>query len=1260
MSDDDFLAWKNTAPRETGSCISKLNYSYVNPLLATGYERPLREDDLPKLAKNDQAKTQYKKIKKEWNATSDMKGSKWRYWKVLYGAFFSELIMAGIWAVGESTTMIAQPVIMAYIITWIKSDTNDYTEGIVFSSALAFTAFAQAVIHHQLYYHTMRTGWCIRMGSISMLHSKLLKTSYESRRKTESGKIFSLISTDVLRYDQGCIAFHFSWVSIIDAIVVYVLISLKVGWDIAAIGVGVLVVFSAIQFFNSKRLSTLRQHTASSTDARVNITSQSFSNILTIKASTWEIPFTNLVHELRSKEAACILKSQFIKAFNQGAYFSGSIIAASAMFTVYSQVKDEDITVDVVYPCIGLLQVLRLSLGKKLSRALETLPEMHVSNQRIQQFLESEEAKTVSDFGEPEDKSVILQLKNASFSWISSDSKLHHLVNLIPKTESSKDENSSRQITSKNISLVAKVGQLVTIQGPVASGKSTILSGLLREANLVSGDVKLKAPVAYCSQSAWITFGTVRDNILFGLPYDAERYQFIIRSSALEADLVQLQNGDQTEIGERGVNLSGGQKARVSLARALYSNAKLLLLDDPLSAVDPHVCLRILQGLRAVIDKSCGDSGIAILLVTHQQIATDYSDTVITLTEEGTISSVEDNDCPLRSNTNAPDEDDNFDEVVKPKSDSTPAKEEKISLIKAEDRHTGTVEFSTYTKYAKAGGTFLTIMVALLLVAGQVAMMFADYWLSLWAEDDTDSDHYRYPVVYGSVSVAAAFIGMLRAYLFFFATIRANTTLHDVSYSAVIATELSFFTSNPLGRILNRFSADLGQTDELLPVAMFDTLQMSCLVLGSMTLVVIAVYYIGIALPFLVALLWYLRRYATTSLRELKRMDGISKSPVFTCFSANLVGITSIKAYQKEESVHANFEKLLERMAVPWYWWFIGNRWLGFRLDLMCAFVVSLLALFGVVLRNSISSSLYALAMTYAISLSEMFQYMVRQSSLVETFMTSVERLQYYGAELPKETGALIEMNNKNWPETGSVSIEDLSVRYRSDLPIVLNDVNATIPSGARVGVVGRTGSGKSSFFQALLGMNELTNGDILISSASVLKNPLMQRRQAVTFIPQEPVLFTGTVRYNLDPFCKFSDSKLKSVLEFAQLSNEIRSLDMNIEAGGGNLSMGHRQLFSLARAMLKKSKIVLIDEATANVDFATDAIVQKMIRTHPVFTDATIFTIAHRIDTISDSDLIMVFDNSLLVECDSPNALLKAKDGIYASLHNASLKKDD
>eukprot|EP01060_Flectonema_neradi_P015052 TRINITY_DN21738_c0_g3_i1.p1 TRINITY_DN21738_c0_g3~~TRINITY_DN21738_c0_g3_i1.p1 ORF type:complete len:1270 (+),score=193.95 TRINITY_DN21738_c0_g3_i1:46-3810(+) len=1251
----DMEKWKKTAPRETGSCVSKITYSYVSPLLSTGYERPLTENDLPKLAKNDKAKTQYNKIKKAWKATSNMKGSRWRYWKVLYEAFFTEFIMAGVWSVGESTTMISQPVLLAYIITWIKSDTDDYTEGIVFSIALALASFLQAIIHHQLYYHTMRAGWCIRMGTTSMLHQKLLRTSYNSRRETEPGKIFSLISTDVLRYDQGTISLHFSWVSIIDMIVVYVLLSLKVGWGIAAIGVGVLALCSAVQFVNSKRLSQLRQKTAVATDARVNITSQSFSNVLTIKASTWEKPFTDLVHNLRSTEAKCILKSQFIKAFNQGVYFSGSIIAAAIMFTIYSQVQDKAMEVDVVYPCIGLLQVLRHSLGKKLSRALETIPEMDVSNQRIQQFLEAEEGKTVSDFGTPSDPDTLLELNGVSFSWSIKGSG-SHLVNLFPGKGDGKEQQQQhqRKLTVSNLTFSAKKGQILAIQGPVASGKSTILSGILREASHDEGSLKLQAPVAYCSQNAWITFGTVRDNILFGLPFDKERYETTIQAAALAADLKQLQNGDQTEIGERGVNLSGGQKARVSLARALYSDAKLLLLDDPLSAVDPHVCTHILKGLRSVVDKSHND--VAVILVTHQQ-ASEYCDVTVTLNEDGTISSVCDNPDPVRTNTNAPDEDDEEDVVAAAVPDKAPDSTKKVALIEAEDRNTGVVELSTYTKYAEAGGVFLTIIVALFLIAGQACMMLADYWLSKWAEDESDPNHYKYPVTYASLCAAAAFFGMTRAYLFFFVTIRANTTLHDAAYNSVISTKLAFFTANPLGRILNRFSADLGQTDELLPVAMFDTLQMGCLVLGSMTLVIIAVYYIGAALPFLVGILWYLRRYATASLRELKRMDGITKSPVYTCFAANLAGITSIKAYQREDAVQHKFEGLLEKMALPWYWWFIGNRWLGFRLDLMCATVVTLLALFGVALRNEVSSSLYALAMTYAMSLSEMFQFMVRQSSLVETFMTSVERLQYYGNQLPVEEGSLLKTKNKHWPENGNVSLTDISVRYRSDLPVVLKNVSATIPSGSRVGVVGRTGSGKSSFFQALLGMNELVNGDIVMGADSVLKNPLMQRRKAVTFIPQEPVLFTGTVRYNLDPFNKYTDADLKGVLKAAQLSDEIKSLSMKIEAGGVNLSMGHRQLFSLARAMLKKSKLLLIDEATANVDFATDAVIQEKIRTHPAFRGTTIFTIAHRIDTISDSDLIMVFDNSLLVECDSPAALLANPDGVYAGLHAASLQ---
>eukprot|EP01064_Diplonema_japonicum_P015801 TRINITY_DN236_c1_g1_i1.p1 TRINITY_DN236_c1_g1~~TRINITY_DN236_c1_g1_i1.p1 ORF type:complete len:1245 (+),score=264.27 TRINITY_DN236_c1_g1_i1:81-3737(+) len=1206
------------APRETSSFLSRIDYSYVNPLLKLGWERPLEMSDMPALAADDQAATQFRKLKSAWEGRKGMGEAKWRFWMTLYDAFTSEFYWGAIWSLSESGLQIAQPIFLYYILKWFKNTDENYENGIIFSLALVLGSFLQVIIHHQLFYQTMRAGWCARMGCISLIHEKVLSSSYSSRLTHSNGKVINMTSTDVLRFDQSFIFLHYLWVAVLDVIVIFFLAANNVGHGAAAAGVGVLVIISVVQYANTSLLATFRKGTAVATDSRVSLTTQILCGMLSVKAACWEAPFSRKIAELRAVEASWILKSQFIKAFNLGMYFVGPVMASFTLFAVYSRSGNE-LDVDIIYPTISLFMVLRQSLGKKLSKALEIIPEVHVGTQRIMEFLECEEDNGAADFPAPADPDTVLEFTNVTSKW-----------------------QTGNENVLNDVSLTVKKGELVMIEGPVGCGKSTILGTILKEAVLLDGKVKVQGPIAYVPQQPWIMAGTVRDNILFGSPYDEKRYKQTIAAASLVTDLEQLQNGDMTEIGERGVNLSGGQKARVSLARGLYSEAKIILLDDPLSAVDPHVCDALIRSFRALLKTK----EFGILLVTHQTKAASFSNMTITLGQNGSISTAAPNNNVVE-----------VDEI-KPAEEPIVKKEKPLKLVEAEDRTKGQVTGGTYTAYAKNGGVVLCVVVVIMLIVGQTAQIMADYWLSVWADqnhDEQQEDFYLY--MYAVFCGTTLLFGLLRVFLFFYFTTCASTQIHDKSFDSVVRTDMAFFTANPLGRIINRFSSDLGQIDEMLPVSLFDCLQMMCITLGSIILICIAVVWITIAIPFLVVLFGYLRKYATTSLREIKRLDGISRSPVFTSFAANLNGITSIKAFHKREEMQAMFQDSLEGMAKPYYWWFICNRWLGYRLDMMCFFLVFLLAGMGVALRDTVSASMYGLAMTYALSLSGMFQYMVRQSSLVETFMTSVERLLFYALSLPCEPGSDMPVTNPEWPATGSVQLNDISVKYRDDLPTVLHNVQASIPPGTKLGVVGRTGSGKSSLFQALLGLNKIESGFLEYDGVDCKMMPLKQMRKSVNLIPQEPILFSASVRYNLDPFGEAADDEIWRVLEAVTLTSEIKSLDQNVEENGANLSTGHRQLFSLARSMLRASKIVLIDEATANVDPETDMLIQKIIRTADVFKNATIITIAHRINTLIDSDIIMVLDNGRLVEMDTPQVLQGIPDGIFANMVEASKK---
>lgn len=565
-----------------------------------------------------------------------------------------------------------------------------------------------------------------------------------------------------------------------------------------------------------------------------------------------------------------------------------------------------------------------------------------------------------------------------------------------------------------------------------------------------------------------------------------------------------------------------------------------------------------------------------------------------------------------------------------------------------------------------AGGLTLAISVLLLFCAGQAVFVAADFWIKVWvtASDNEQSNTY-YLKVYIALCFVTAALAVLRAILFFTASIRANTQLHDGALARVLDAPMMWFSANPLGRILNRFSADVGQIDELLPVSLFETLQLAGMVAGSLVVVCIAIPWFLFALPVLFYSLWRLRKYATRSLRELKRLDGTTRSPFFDMFSATLNGIVSIRAFGRQTAMQAAFLSLLEVNARTWFWWLIGNRWLGFRLDILSSVVVALAVVFGIGLREQINPGYLGLALVYAISLSGLFQYMVRQSALVETYMTSVERLLHYGRKLPSEhqaddadvgcPPAIRVVPSPHWPDKGTIELQSVCVRYRADLAVVLQAVSALIPGGAKIGIIGRTGSGKSSLIQALFRLNEICEGRILIDGVDIAQLDVTVLRSQLSLIPQEPALFSGTVRYNLDPFGQYSDGQIVAVLQ--QVHLEGCDLDSVVKERGENLSVGQRQLISLARAMLRNRRIVIADEATSNIDYAADSIIQKTLREADCFRSATLLVIAHRIKTIADSDLILVLDNGRVLEMGTPAALLADPSSAYSAMvHEAAL----
>ena len=630
----------------------------------------------------------------------------------------------------------------------------------------------------------------------------------------------------------------------------------------------------------------------------------------------------------------------------------------------------------------------------------------------------------------------------------------------------------------------------------------------------------------------------------------------------------------------------------------------------------------------------------------------------------------------------------------------TETESQRRQIVQSEDRVLGDMSWGVYWRYIRSGGAVRGILALFVIFLSQGVIMMTEYWMRWWAaEEFGDQRDIKYICIFAGLVVLCVWIGFYRALGWFSFTLTAASDLQERCLWAVMHSPMTFFVSNPTGRVLNRFSRDQNQVDELLPLTTFFFLETGVYSVASLILICITLPWIAILVPVIIVSFIKLRDKYICSTCEIKRIEAITRSPIYADFSATLEGLTTLRAYKLETRVASLFQRQIDENARATFSFMTCARWLGLRLDTECTVLLTIVCFLSVVLRDSMDVGLLGFALVYTMSLSGTFQWMVRVSVDVETQMTAVERINSYSM-LPPEEGyrtsledALLstdvtsatgsggsssnncsgsgsrhinsqhlysqvsekvegehESSATHSEHRGNLLLRDLTVTYRTDLDPVLKNINLDIPAGCKVGICGRTGSGKSSSLLALLRLNIITSGDILLDGESLLAMDLQSARSQLSIIPQDPHLFSGTVRFNLDPFSMHTDMQIWRALEDAHIHDHIKQdplgLSAVVEESGKNFSVGQRQLLSLARAILRESKVVLMDEVTASIDYLTDRLIQETIRTSPALRDSTIITVAHRLRTIADSDLIVVVHAGEIVEMGSPGSLLMAAKG--------------
>ncbi|XDV24944.1 hypothetical protein PO909_028962 [Leuciscus waleckii] len=881
--------------------------------------------------------------------------------------------------------------------------------------------------------------------------------------------------------------------------------------------------------------------------------------------------------------------------------------------------------------------------------------------------------------------------------------------------------------TLSDINIRIPTGQLTMIVGQVGCGKSSLLLAMLGEMQTISGKVfwskmpdceilfdgnisKNRYSVAYATQKSWLLNATVEENITFGSPFNKQRYKAVIDACSLQPDIDLLPFGEQTEIGERGINLSGGQRQRICVARALYQNTNIVFLDDPFSALDIHLSDHLMQ---EGILKFLQDDKRTLVLVTHKLQYLIHADWIIAMKDgsvlrEGTLKDIQTHDVELYEHwkTLMNRQDQELEKETELESQTTLERktlrrafysreaknqiddedeEEEVEEDEDDNMSTTTsrrskIPWKMCCRYLSSGGFLMVFLMVSSKLAKHSVMVAIDYWLAAWTSSNSNqiladsfdnatnytknydatqiAEHRSYVPVFIILCGAAIALCLITSLTVEFLGVAAATNLHHDLLNKIIHAPIRFFDVTPLGQILNRFSADTNIIDQHIPPTLESLTRSTLLCLSAIGVIAFVTPAFLIALVPLAVAFYFIQKYFRVASKDLQDLDDSTQLPLLCHFSETAEGLTTIRAFRHEARFKQRMLELTDTNNTAYLFLSAANRWLEVRTDYLGAVIVLTAAVAAI--WTSSQSGLVGLGLTYALTVTNYLNWVVRNLADLEVQMAAVKKVNsFLSTESENYEGSMdVSQVPEDWPQHGEIKIHDLCVRYDCLLKPVLKHVNAHINPGQKVGICGRTGSGKSSLSLAFFNMVDVFEGKIVIDGIDICKLPLQTLRSRMSIILQDPVLFSGSIRLNLDPECTCTDDRLWEALEIAQLKNMVKALPGGLDAvvteGGENFSVGQRQLFCLARAFVRKSSILIMDEATASIDMATENILQKVVMT--AFADRTVVTIAHRVHTILTADLVIVMKRGSIMEYGKPEILMEQEDSLFASFVKADM----
>nr|XP_042714741.1 ATP-binding cassette sub-family C member 8 isoform X7 [Chrysemys picta bellii] len=1330
--------------------LSKGTYWWMNTFIKTAHKKPIDLKAIGKLPIAMRALTNYIRLNEAFEAQKNKRspypqGSK-SIWCALCWAFGRPLVLSSTFRILADLLGFAGPLCISGIVHHVGKGNNTIRPqikilGVFFISSQEFLANAyvlavllffalllQRTILQASYYVAIETGINLRGAIQTKIYNKImqLSTSNMSMGEMSAGQICNLVAIDTNQLMWFFFLCPNLWAMPVQIIVGVLLLYYLLGIS-ALIGAVVIIVLAPVQYFVATKLSQAQRSTLEYSNERLKKTNEMLRGIKLLKLYAWEHIFHSSVEETRQKEMTSLKAFALYTSISIFMNAAIPIAAVLTTFVVHAHLTgNADFSPSVAFASLSLFHILVTPLFL-LSSVVRSTVKALVSVQKLSEFLSSEE------IGEEHDKcseprcadnhskyqvvplKVVNRKRPAREDWNNYNSHMRRPVNItegddfcVKITNGFFTWTPEGSATLSNIDIRIPQGQLTMIVGQVGCGKSSLLLATLGEMQKTSGNVfwnRKRGSVAYASQKPWLLNATVEENIIFESPFNKQRYKAVIDACSLQPDIDILPHGDQTQIGERGINLSGGQRQRISVARALYQQTNVVFLDDPFSALDIHLSDHLMQ---EGILKMLREDKRTIILVTHKLQYLPHADWIITMKDgtiqrEGTLKDIQKSESELfehwKTLMNRQDQELEKETIIERKPvlerknlrrtrysreallKDDEEDEEEITESDDDDNLSSVLHqrakmpWRACGKYLSSAGILLLPLLVLSQLLKHTVMVAIDYWLAQWTSDviSAKSDveqkncsacqefnHSRYSRVFSILCCLGIILCLVTSIAVEWTGLKVAKKLHYCLLNKIILAPMRFFETTPLGSILNRFSADCNTIDQHIPATLECLSRSTLLCVSALAVISFVTPMFLIALLPLAIICYFIQKYFRVASRDLQQLDDSTQLPLLCHFSETVEGLTTIRAFRYEGRFRQKLLEYTDSNNIASLFLTAANRWLEVRMEYIGACVVLIAAVTSITksLYNQLSSGLVGLGLTYALMVSNYLNWMVRNLADMEIQLGAVKRINGLLKTEAENYEGLLSPSQipQNWPARGEIQIQNLSVRYDSNLKPVLKHVSAHISPGQKIGICGRTGSGKSSFSLAFFRMVDTFEGRIIIDGIDIAKLPLQTLRSRLSIILQDPILFSGTIRFNLDPEKKCTDSMLWEALEIAQLKHVVKALPGGLDAivteGGENFSQGQRQLFCLARAFVRKTSIFIMDEATASIDMATENILQKVVMT--AFADRTVVTIAHRVHTILNADLVIVMKRGVILEYDKPEVLLEQEDSVFASFVQA------